>query len=582
MFRKNEYRQKSLLFGPEMILSERLLAHLQRSWAATFRTEVFERIDEALFAPLYSEQASRPNAPVNVLMGFEIIKAGQGWSDEELYEALSFDMRLRYALGIEDMTSELPFTLRTLYNFRARVQQYTREEGGNLYQEVFEQVTDEHLEKYRVSAHLQRMDSTQVLSNVAQTNRLTLLIGVLQAGVKALPEGEQAAWQEKVGFYLRKRAHEIVFGIRKEEMPAHFQKLGQLLRELQATLPPDEGDYEMVKRVLKEQYKVEDDGEWMLREAEEISADSLQSPYDVEATFRKKNGKVYAGGYVVNVSETSAPENELQLITDIQVAPNVTDDSELLQRSLRNQMERGHEIEEVITDGGYTGPETSACCASHHITHRPTNVRGGKSAPGKLGWEAYEWRLETMMVVCPQGQQGAMLPGRKPDRWIIHFPDEAQCQTCPLLEQCRVQLQKRNGPTLRATTRNIQVALIRQGLRSEDRSLRTVVEGTVRSLKWHLRKDKLPVRGQTAALMYFIGATFMVNLRRIHAYVLRIASQNDADSDILAIFLWFLTTLKLLERHQWRSEAFSSSDHFSNFIFCSNAFLPTRLEKGAA
>ena len=582
MFRKNEYRQKSLLFGPEMILSGRLLSQLQRSWAAIFRTEVFERIDEGLFSPLYSEQASRPNAPVNVLMGFEIIKAGQGWSDEELYEALSFDMRLRYALGIEDMVSELPFTLRTLYNFRARVQKYAREEGGNLYQKVFEQVTDEHLEAYRVSAHLQRMDSTQVLSNVAQTNRLTLLISVLQVGVKGLTAEEQALWQEKAGFYLRKRAHEIVFGIRKKEMPAHFQKLGQLLRELQEALPPDEGEDEMVKRVLKEQYKEGDDGEWGLREAEEISADSLQSPYDMEATYRKKNGKAYAGGYVVNVSETSASENELQLITDIQVAPNVTDDSELLQQSVSNQMERGHAIKEVTTDGGYTGPETSAFCTAHDITHRPTNVRGGKSASEKLGWEAYTWDLETMTEVCPQGQQGTILPARKSDRWVVHFLDEVQCQTCPLLKQCRVQLQKRNGPTLRVTTRNIEVALIRQGLRPEDRSLRTVVEGTVRSLKWHLRKDKLPVRGQTSALMYFSAVAVMVNLRRIHAYMSKITSKYDPTSGILFTFLWLLANLKLRERSQRRFEAFSETDHLLTFVFPSTSFLPARLLNDAA
>jgi hypothetical protein len=581
MFRKNKQRQKSLLFGPEMILSQRLQAQLQRSWAATFRSEVFERMDEELFAPLYSEQASRPNAPVNVLMGFEIIKAGQGWSDEELYEALAFDIRLRYALGIEDMGSELPFTLRTLYNFRARVQRYERERGVNLYQKVFEQVTDEHLERYRVSARLQRMDSTQVMSNVAQTNRLTLLISVLQVGVKALNEDEKALWQEQAGCYLRKRAHEVVFGIRKEEMPAHFQQLGILLWELREALYPDEGAYEVVSRVLAEQYKEEDGGGLALREAEEIGADSLQSPYDVEATFRKKNGKTYAGGYVVNVSETCTPENELQLITDIQVAPNVTDDSELLQRSLSHQMERGHEIEEVTTDGGYTGPETSVFCATHSIRHRPTNVRGGRSASDKLGWEAYTWDLETMTAVCPQGQQGAILPARRPDRWVIHFPDEAQCQTCPLLAQCRVKLQKRNGPTLHVTTRNIEVALIRQGLRPEDRSLRTVVEGTVRSLKWHLRKDKLPVRGLASALMYFSAVALMVNLRRIHAYVSKIASENDADSVILVIISWLLTNVKVLERPQRHSEAFFGSEHFSNFIFRSNILFPARLSKGA-
>jgi len=559
MFRKNEQRQKSLLFGPEMILSPRLQAQLQRSWAATFRSEVFERIDEELFAPLYSEQASRPNAPVNVLMGFEIIKAGQGWSDEELYEALAFDIRLRYALGIEDMGSELPFTLRTLYNFRSRVQRYEREQGVNLYQKVFEQVTDEHLERYRVSARLQRMDSTQVMSNVAQTNRLTLLIRVLQVGVKALNKEAKAWWQEQAGYYLQKRAHEVVFGIRKEEMPAHFQKLGLLLWELREALSPDEGAYEVVERVLAEQYKEQEGGGLALREAEEIGADSLQSPYDVDATFRKKNGKTYAGGYVVNVSETCAPENELQLITDIQVAPNVTDDSELLQRSLHNQMERGHEIEEVTTDGGYTGPETSAFCATHNIRHRPTHVRGGKSASDKLGWEAYTWDLEAMTAVCPQGQQGAILPARRPDRWVIHFPDEVQCQTCPLLGPCRVKLQKRNGPTLHVTTRNIEVALIRQGLRPEDHSLRSAVEGTVRTLKWHLRKDKLPVRGLTAARMYFSAVAMMVNLRRIHAWLSSITTKFDAATAVFYLFWALFTKIWLRARRQTLSERISET-----------------------
>ncbi len=83
MFRKNEQRQKSL-FGPETILNPRLLAQLQASWARTFREEAFERIKEDSFAPLYSEKDSRPNAPVNVLVAFDIIKAGQGWTDEEL------------------------------------------------------------------------------------------------------------------------------------------------------------------------------------------------------------------------------------------------------------------------------------------------------------------------------------------------------------------------------------------------------------------------------------------------------------------------------------------------------------------
>jgi len=194
MFRKNDQRQQSL-FGPEMVLSPGLLTRLKTSWAQTFREEVFERIDETPFAVLYSEKESRPNAPVNVLVGFEIIKAGFGWSDEEMYEALSFDIRIRYALGIEDMGGELPFTLRTLYNFRKRMRKHAMRTGENLYEKVFEQVTDEQLGRYQVAAGAQRLDSTQVLSNIAQMNRLTLLISVLQFGIKGLPEALQEAWQ---------------------------------------------------------------------------------------------------------------------------------------------------------------------------------------------------------------------------------------------------------------------------------------------------------------------------------------------------------------------------------------------------
>ena len=49
---------------------------LEDSWAGTFYHKVFRRIDESIFAPLYSDEPSRPNAPVNVSAGLEILKSG--------------------------------------------------------------------------------------------------------------------------------------------------------------------------------------------------------------------------------------------------------------------------------------------------------------------------------------------------------------------------------------------------------------------------------------------------------------------------------------------------------------------------
>jgi hypothetical protein len=93
-----------------------------------------------------------------------------------------------------------------------------------------------------------------------------------------------------------------------------------------------------------------------LRPPEQVSANTWQSPHDPEATYRVKGGQSCRGGYVVNVSETAAPQNPLQLITDVQVEPNQTDDATLLEQLLDDQAERGIEIDKATVDGGYNGP----------------------------------------------------------------------------------------------------------------------------------------------------------------------------------------------------------------------------------
>ena len=84
MFKKNIKHQQPALISADSELPEKQRKHLENSWAGTFYQEFFCRIDEETFAVLYSEMASRPNVPVNVLVELEALKAGFGWSDEEL------------------------------------------------------------------------------------------------------------------------------------------------------------------------------------------------------------------------------------------------------------------------------------------------------------------------------------------------------------------------------------------------------------------------------------------------------------------------------------------------------------------
>ena len=149
MFRENEQHLQLGMFDTFQQLPEKVRQRLEESWASTFYREVFCRIDELPFAILYSDQPSRPNVPINILVGVEILKAGFGWSDEELHDEMLFNLQVRYALGLRDV-STVPFELRTLYYFRQRLSRYMQETGQNLLDQVFVQVTDEQLKALKV------------------------------------------------------------------------------------------------------------------------------------------------------------------------------------------------------------------------------------------------------------------------------------------------------------------------------------------------------------------------------------------------------------------------------------------------
>jgi hypothetical protein len=87
MFRANDSHLQWGLFDTFQELPEKLRRRLETSWADAFYRQVFCRIDETPFAVLYADEPSRPNASINILMGAEILKAGYGWSDEELSDA---------------------------------------------------------------------------------------------------------------------------------------------------------------------------------------------------------------------------------------------------------------------------------------------------------------------------------------------------------------------------------------------------------------------------------------------------------------------------------------------------------------
>ena len=111
-FVKNDNQQLTVL-DSTFNLTEREKRMLEKSWAKTFADKVFPAIDENIFSVLYSEKASRPNTPVNVIVGALILKEALNVTDDEIVEAMAFDIRYQYALHTTSF-EEQPISDRTL------------------------------------------------------------------------------------------------------------------------------------------------------------------------------------------------------------------------------------------------------------------------------------------------------------------------------------------------------------------------------------------------------------------------------------------------------------------------------------
>jgi hypothetical protein len=416
MYKANQKHIQPLLISNVNDLPENQRQRLENSWAGVFYREFFCRIREDVFAVLYAEVPSRPNTPVNVLLGLETLKAGYGWSDEELYDHFCFDLQVRYALGYRDL-HEGGFELRTLYNFRRYLSKYNQEHGVNLVAQAFEDITDQQMVALKVQASIQRMDSTQIASNILDMSRLQLLVEGIQRLWRVLSEAEQQVYQDWLGDYVKSSSGQYVYRVKgKEATAAHTLQVGQAIYRLLAetkTAYEQTPTYQVLARLLRENFNLSETAV-QVKPNEEIGAGCLQSLDDLEATFRRK-GPAEFKGYVANLAQTCNPDNPLQLITKVQVAPNNVDDADLLAQAVPDLKARTG-LKTRYADGAYGSPAADEQLNEHQVELFQTGLRGAAPAADKLSLSQFTFTTtdkgKPLTIACPNGQEVLVEPGR--------------------------------------------------------------------------------------------------------------------------------------------------------------------------
>jgi hypothetical protein len=524
MFKKNESYKQYDLFGVNDSLSNNQRLMLKSSIEHSFFINIFSKINEKDFDVLYSTKKSRPNVPVNQLVGALILKHLYNWTYQQLFMNLNFNILTRHALGVQNLGGCI-FAEASIFNFQNKVIEYYVQSGHDLLTAVFDNLTAAQLKEFGIKTDIQRGDSFLLGSNIFDYTRLQLLIEVLLRFFRVLDDEDKEKYLELLSVYTRQTAGQYIYKLEKNDLPKEIQQLAHIYHKLYVHLEEKYKDvavFSIFKRVYSEHFVVIENRVEVLP-TKELHSGILFSPDDAEATYRYKRG-FFSKGYNGHISETANPENQFNLITDLTVTPNNEDDAKILENRLPYMVEKTPDLSEYHADGKYGSPKLDIIAKDNSIMLVQTAVRGRKSE-SKVILEKDE--SGDFWVSCSQGQRvkGEITTNTEGDRHGRAVFYEDKCKLCPYQNKClarpvggKRKEKKRiwyfNEIKIMSHQRSQNIYKIPE----ERRKLRSNVEATIKEVKRGIKNGKSRLRGLIRNSFYLTLTSISVNLTRIHKY----------------------------------------------------------------
>jgi len=406
MFKPNDDHRQEKLFSDFQRFHSVVAKRLKNSWAMVFYEQVFCFIREELFAPLYCLEWGRPNFPINILIGLEIIKHLFDYTDQELLDQYYFNYQVQYALGIRDI-GEVYLGERTLYNFRERVVRYSKEyhDKEDLPFQQFEILTQNFLAVAGLRTNELRIDSTLISPNIKKAGRLSLSHDVLAQAVRAIPSTYCSDNLNKV--LQDSFKNKLLYQTRNSQLDSRLQTVLDLMSEIYTLTKTNKDiagleEINILLRFLNEQAKYDEtSGQFKAKESKEVNSDSLQSAYDTDATYRNKAGKK-ASGYTATFTETCVDENTVQIIVDYTVEPNNKNDVEIIETRM-DIIKDNTDANDIYADGGYYGENVINKAKSDgiKINLHYTDMTGKDVPEGQLPVHHFTFNEKMEMEQCP-------------------------------------------------------------------------------------------------------------------------------------------------------------------------------------
>jgi len=448
MFKKTKTSEATLFESPSMLLTGRALKKYDdpKAWHNQFYENVTCNIKEETFVPLYVDSnMGRSNASIRQLVAIMIMKEGNRRSDEQMFEAVDFDLLVRKALGLMNISDKAP-SLDTYYLFRRRIVEYEQETGKNLLNECFKDVTKAQAVTFNVEGKSIRMDSKLIGSNIAKYSRYRLILSTLQQWAKTGSERLNHKLRKRLAPYLDEDAQKTEYRSTIDEVQKRLKTVGALIYDILRHTKA--GKDSTLYRVFYEQYDFVE-GKAELRDKTEISAKSVQNHNDPDAHYREK-GDQQVKGFSVNATETNDEGGSPSLITDVQVKPASAADKDFLQPAVEASAEiTGNLPEHINADGAYQSEDNRNFAQDNLIDFVTTGLQGKPSR--------YDLSMDGDTLIVTDKSTGMKIPAIKvKDKWRITTEGKAKYRyiTQEEIEKARLRKKLESIPKKELDRRN--------------------------------------------------------------------------------------------------------------------------------
>jgi len=538
MFKINESQQLRL-DDPIAIMPKYLKEIIDKSWATDFKKHIFSKINEDRFSVLFSEKASRPNSPVNVVIGLLIIKELFNQTDEELIGSLYFDTRYQYALNTTSYNKQ-PVSINTLTNFRKRLYNHLEKTGIDLIKLEVEELAENLAKLLNIKGNLERMDSFMVSSSCKKLSRIELVYAVNFNLIRALNKIDNSLIPEECESYLKSGdKNEVIYRTKTDEtinkleilinhsilLYDTFLKGNEIVQELE--------EFKLLKRMIKEQtdYLTTDDKN--PKKGSDIKSDSLQNPSDPDATYVKKYGD--NTGYTVNVLEQFDGDNGI--IKTYGLEKNIYSDTKF-SNDIINERPVDSDDAILLVDGAYYSQEISKEAEKKNIKMIPGELKGRKVSKDKLDYNSFVVDEENNLIAECLNKQTPVESYYNEDRkkYKAKFSKEV-CKECPFKDKCRKKDQKKYN-IVEFTEKQYEISLLRAEMDTQEylylKNKRSGVEGIPSVFRRRYHVDVMPIMGEVCSKIWLGFKVAAYNFKKLIKG--------------LPFIVFFLKLIKILEK----------------------------------